>query len=211
MIDDEIEYHEDFELWFPKYDHKPKECIQFVKDRLHQMDNAIDLCQHKRVVIQAGGHAGLWPKKLSEYFDSVFTFEPDPHLFRCMQKNLNHHVNITMISSALGDEQKIVGYEPRSSAGSGQIVPEDRGSINVMQTNIDKLGLIFCDAIFLDVEGHELEVLKGAETTINMYLPVIQIERNDSLKDCELFLSQFGYKFISEEGKDNVYKSEEGY
>jgi len=41
---------------------------------------------------------------------------------------------------------------------------------------IDALGLIACDAIWLDVEGYELAALWGAEETIERFAPVVGVE-----------------------------------
>jgi hypothetical protein len=45
--------------------------------------------------------------------------------------------------------------------------------------------------IQLDVEGHELQALKGAEATISRSRPIIAIEDNN--KNCSAFLSEMGY------------------
>ena len=49
------------------------------------------------------------------------------------------------------------------------------------------------DWIKLDVEGAEVEVLKGAEQSIQRFHPVLFIEVHGTLHALEAFLPQFGY------------------
>ena len=42
----------------------------------------------KKVVVQAGGNCGMQVVKFAEFFDTVYTFEPDPVNFHCLVNNL---------------------------------------------------------------------------------------------------------------------------
>ncbi len=155
-----ITYRADFGLYWPDYDHAPEKCFAYVKKHLPDMDYAISLCRKRRVCVQAGGHAGLWPRKLAGRFDHVLTFESEPALFACLQHNTKDCANITAHNRALGDDCCMVNMRPHPSAGSWR-VSED-GTVPVVQITIDSLRLPICDALFLDIEGHEVPALKGA-------------------------------------------------
>jgi len=74
---------------------------------------------------------------------------------------------------------------------------------------IDDLGLDACDLIYLDVEGSELNALRGAAVTIDRYKPVIAIEENElceqfgvSRGEVGLWLQTFGYREIARSHND---------
>lgn len=202
-----VTWREDFQLWWPDYDKSPEECFRRVKGTLRDMDHAIGLCARRRVVVQAGGHAGLWPIRLAHLFSQVHTFECEPRLFDCLQRNLSHHGaarNVTARPEALGTHAGEVMMRGAPSAGSWRIDPA--GQFKVDQVAIDDLELRACDFICLDVEGYEAEVLLGAEITVRMFQPVIQVEE---LPRAQLairrVLKGFGYRQVARVHNDFVY------
>lgn len=40
-----------------------------------------DHVSNKKVVVQAGGNMGMYPRLLADMFETVYTFEPDPMNF----------------------------------------------------------------------------------------------------------------------------------
>lgn len=174
----------------------PKKIAEFVPSR--------------KVVIQAGGNNGLYAKQYSELFDTVYTFEPVPELFYCLNRNITTD-NVFKFQACLGDRHALVGL--------GRKVYNNAGSTNVYgegQTPtlmIDNLGLSQCDLIHLDIEGFELFALRGGEKTIAKCRPVIVLEESvHSLRygvspgDIERWLAGFGYSRIGTVQGDGVYK-----
>jgi FkbM family methyltransferase len=51
------------------------------------------------------------------------------------------------------------------------------------------------DAVKIDVEGLELEVLRGLSGVIEDKRPLIMFESNPRRRDCEAFLAGYGYRF----------------
>jgi hypothetical protein len=76
-------------------------------------------------------------------------------------------------------------------------VDKSRGTGLVDAVTVDKLvgrfALTQVDWIKLDVEGAEVEVLKGAEQSIRRFHPVLFIEVHRTLHSLEAVLPQFGY------------------
>ena len=78
------------------------------------------------------------------------------------------------------------------------------GSKGRTSKRLDDYNFLNVDYIKIDVEGHELKVIKGAIATIEKYNPVIVIEENGSqelynkgVKDDALnFLQSINYKVM---------------
>lgn len=129
-------------------------------------------CPERRVVVQAGGNCGLWPRALGERFRFVYTFEPDPANFRCLCANAPAE-NVFKFNAALGIDRRCVDLARNPKrVGSHHIA----GAGPIPTLRIDDLALEVCDLIYLDVEGYEQFVLAGATETINRCRPVIAIE-----------------------------------
>jgi FkbM family methyltransferase len=160
-------------LW-PKGD---RDTYPTVKAELAEIPEILALIQRRGVVVQAGGNAGLWPRDLAQHFGHVYTFEPDPLSFRCLVAN-NPFPNVTPINAALGMQPGLVAIDRwlgPANHGANRIAKAPQAP-RIPTLTIDALGLQECDLIQLDIEGYELNALKGASETIARCKPVIVVE-----------------------------------
>lgn len=168
-------------------------------------------------VVQAGGHQGLYPRCLSNIFQEVYTFEPHPNNFACLSANCNKD-NIHKFNSALGKQVGTILLEEVGTSGQHRIWDETinrpiypihvKQRIPVPVTTIDSLELKSCSLILLDVEGHELEVLMGAASTIDQYHPGIIVERSffDSVTaEVDQWLTSNNYQLVHRTEMDRYY------
>lgn len=93
----------------------------------------------------------------------------------------------------------------RASLSHGAAIEKGRGlksdvkqevairEVSVDIARFDSLDL-HPDAIKIDVEGCELDVLKGMQTILEMDRPVLIIESNNNEEECFDFVKQFGYE-----------------
>lgn len=220
-MNDRIHFRDDCQLWWPDYDHKPDKALPFVMKHLPDVDRTIELCAKKEVCVQAGAHVGLWPKRLAQKgFEMVVSFEPDVPLYQCALRNLHdEHMagTVRLYPQALGAFCGRATLERRSSAGSSRIVDlmeqralgattEAFNATVVEMVTIDSLRLPKCDAIILDVEGHEVQVLEGAGMTLARFSPVLHLEElEDSGPDIRDYVKMLGYRLSHRVGKDAVY------
>jgi FkbM family methyltransferase len=162
------------------------------------------------IALQAGGNCGVWALRLGNVFKQVITFEPDPLNFECLVANTRGLKHITRFQAALGDRPGFVGLsvDPQNV---GATFVSGAGLVPVMQ--IDALGLPGLDYLVLDIEGYELYALRGAETTLDKYRPVVQLEEKGlgarlfdqkSGEAAEFLCSRFGYKVIHRVHNDLV-------
>jgi len=146
--------------------------------------------ERRRLVIQAGGSYGVWPRLLSKYFQEVHTFEPDEISYVCLKKNVGNFNNITTYQVALGEKIRWVAIKHKSLT-SHHVIP---GNI-VKLMPIDSYLWSHCDAILLDIEGYEIHALCGAIETIRKYRPFILTEK--PFEDVETFMEEQNYaKYI---------------
>jgi FkbM family methyltransferase len=145
----------------------------------------------------------------------VFAFEPDSHNYDLLQKNvaLNNFKNVIPIQKALGERpaQSKLFKVNRFNNGMNRILPDNTAFSdfeNVEVSTLDKeaalLKLERIDLIKIDVEGYELNVLKGASNVLKQFHPLLVVEvvevnlnnhGHSSLDVIEL-LRTFGYQFI---------------
>lgn len=166
-----------------------------------------------KVMVQAGGNCGMQIIKFAEFFDYVYTFEPEPKNFYCLNRNLVYK-NVIKIQACLGDERGLVNLSPWGTEeigfeSGGYHVGEGKGYIPTLM--IDDLGLDKCDLLQIDVEGYQLKALRGAINTIKKFKPVIctelaWIERYGGTKeDVTLFLRELGYCAVQGYTNDTIY------
>jgi FkbM family methyltransferase len=190
-------------------------CLKWSFRDLQNLEVAVSHCALKRSCVQAGGNLGLFPKRLSEDFKRVFTFEPDPKLFTYCKHNAPEE-NIVHVCAALGKSYEPVALSGKRRDTSGRAAHEGlthvTGPGKIPQTTIDDLVIYDCDLIYLDIEGYELNALEGAVRTIDRSSPVIAVEvngtgehygvKNEMLRE---WLHMRGYRMVSRLNSDEVY------
>jgi FkbM family methyltransferase len=153
-------------------------------------------------VVQAGGASGMYPRLMADMFDMVYTFEPHPLNFFCLNLNCQKS-NIIKIQAGLGEyggNISLVNSSP--NMGMHQTV-EFQDSV-IPRLQIDAFEFKNLGLIYLDIERSEEGALKGAEHTIITHLPIIVCENgNDRIVE---YLSQFGYSKVDQNVNDSFYK-----
>ena len=174
-------------------------------DWQHNIETILQNVKDFNVVVQAGGCCGLYPLLYSKFFKKVHTFEPSPDNFYCLELNCKSQPNITYANVALHDTETFcyMSTGERGNVGVHHITKVDQG--NIRTRTIDSLNLEHCDLIHLDVEGHEIYILRGAEKTIKKFSPVIVLE--DNKRACAVSLNQLGYNYYKELKHDILYRN----
>lgn len=129
--------------------------------------------KHKRIAIDIGAHVGYWSRRLVQDFDYVYAYEAEPTHVECLRVNVTQP-NIQITQIALSDQPGTVQFST-SIANSGMSHVSNEG-VSVACEPLDRWKHRDVDLIKIDVEGHELAVLQGAEHTILRNRPTLFIE-----------------------------------
>ena len=157
----------------------------------------------RTVVVQAGGLQGMYPRLLSDIFERVYTFEPDPLSFHCLVNNCQKD-NIIKIQAAVGQSPGLVDVLRycEHNVGMNSIAQGNKYPV----FTIDSLGLDACDFIQLDVEGYEIAALRGAKQTIDRFKPVLCIEtRTDTEQAVSYHMTDLGYYEVDKYHHDSFW------
>ncbi len=157
-----------------------------------------------KTVFDVGGYVGIYALFFARAVGGtgkVVSFEPNPVNVRELRFNLklNNFENVCVIERALGKEKcslELVSdpVQPALSTLDASMKNKllRRGTVST-RVDVDALDALMSkdklpvpDFIKMDVEGYELEVLRGMEKTVDNFKPQLFIEIHGELSD-ELF------------------------
>ena len=162
------------------------EIISNIKKTVPHLDNIIDV----------GANSGQFTKVASNFYPNakINSFEPLPNLYPKIERLFSANKNITTHNLALGNEVGVIKFNKYNFGHVSSILQisadnihfpqsdNDLEKIDVQIKTLDSLSLLNKEnpgitLLKLDVQGYELEVLKGAEETLKN-IDYIVIEAN---------------------------------
>lgn len=158
--------------------------------------------RNRNTAVCAGGNLGLYPKLLSQIFSTVYTFEPDALNFHCLVNNCQSD-NIIKINAALGETHKMISLDRpcNDNLGMHRVNEIKPGIIPVLR--LDDFVFEGLDFLQLDVEGFEIQVLRGGIENIKKHKPVISCENGSD--QILTFLKPMGYDVVEISVSDTIY------
>lgn len=157
------------------------------------------------LVLDAGANIGAHTIFLAKTVGPqghVLTFEPQRQVFQnlCANVALNALGNVVTFHAGIGEQAgstlvPLPDYHIDGNFGSVSLEGEHGGE-TVQVMTIDQLGLPALHFMKVDVEGMELQVLKGASKTIAANKPILYVENDRKDKSAELlgYIFSLGYR-----------------
>ncbi len=166
----------------------PARLVYVLAERRYQRDepeirHAAALVPAGRVAVDVGAWLGPWTRVLSRRASAVHAFEPQPRLAAHLRKVVGP--NVTVHESAVGDapgEATLVvdegpGRDALAHLQQAQPSSTDPGrAVRVAVTRLDDVDLGDVGFVKIDVEGHELAVLRGAAQLLERCRPTVLVE-----------------------------------
>ena len=155
------------------------------------------------VIVDAGANIGNHTIFFAKFLDAkrVYAFEPQKYVFEILSKNIklnNLENKVKLYNIGLGEKRSkgslIVVDE--NNLGGSKLNLNSEGEIEVMPLD----DILFnkedkVDLIKIDVEGMELDVLKGAKKILSEYHPDLYIEASTESQFLSIsqYLSNYNY------------------
>lgn len=165
-----------------------------------------------KIALDIGANIGNHSISLAEKFKKVYAFEPNPITYEVLKINSTYaaeHKNVIPFNLGLSDTEGSLPFyiSPSNIGGSGIIDgnnPHINDSIFIDVKSLDtfnELKDVSVALIKIDVEGHELNALKGAKATISRDMPAILFEQHaaeiiDGSTPVIEYLDEIGYEFF---------------
>ena len=142
-------------------------------------------------------------------YNKVYIFEPDKHNLKRLKNKMSAYKDIQIIEKGCHSENDIYYFSEKGTSTS-MIIRDNRGGTKIEVAPIDSI-VIDYNATFIkmDIEGSELEALKGAKQTIIKSTPKLAISvyhKPEDLitipqyifsinKNYKFYLRHYGYVF----------------
>lgn len=160
------------------------------------------------VVFDVGANVGEYALEiLSAFNDNValYCFEPSKKAFESLGANLNGKKSVKMYNIGLGEKKEIISlYADAPGSGTGSIFKRRKESVGGNQIFKEDIQIVRLDDVCqeqhinhiyflkIDVEGNELNVLKGAQDLIDSSaIDFIQFEFNESSMNSKVYYRDF--------------------
>jgi FkbM family methyltransferase len=166
------------------------------------------LCDHNKSSIDIGVLWGGYTVEMAKYSKEVYCYEPNINMCRHLERVFIGEP-IIIKNVAVSDKEGIIDFRvPRYSPGNSTIETGNtlKGFKNILvkkvkMITIDGEGLKNVGFVKIDVEGHELNVLKGMLVLINSLRPNLLIEvedrhRHNAINDVRDFLKSINYNML---------------
>jgi FkbM family methyltransferase len=160
-----------------------------------------EICSRvKGVFIDVGANIGYFTVMVAKNAQQVISIEPDSDNFRYLRYNIemNHLKNVIAICAAAFDKEDFVELQGHGSLAK-VICPRGRSG-SVPTIKLDKVANLYhikhIDLIKIDVEGAEVEVLKGSKEVLTKIPKVkLLIEIHNRWKEVQTLLRNLGFSY----------------
>ena len=192
------------EQWREKgYPHMQDKCLkQFVK-----------WCEKNNkkfsLILDIGAWCGTWSMAMQKYADQIYCYEPNKIHFECLIKNLKTFQHIKLHNHAVGNRDGKIKLTSETATQNTRVLLEEGETVIL---KLDSIDIHNPDMLKIDVEGLEMEVLKGGYKLLeNIEFVMIELNNNSkkygsSNKLIQKHMKNLGFKELIKTWPDIVYR-----
>jgi FkbM family methyltransferase len=162
------------------------------------------------VVIDIGANAGYYTLLAARSVGlrgRVIACEPDPKIASFLRRHvaINKLTNVVVEEAAADDRNGVARFRRGRGTGTGRV--DTGGELEVQARTLDDIVRehhVVPTHIKIDVEGAELNVLRGGQSTLAHARPTIFLSTHGQQvhEACCLFLKEYGYQLTPIDGGD---------
>lgn len=201
-------------LWVPSTDAQIEQWRQ--EGQPHMQDKClfqfVKWCESQNksfgTVADVGSWCGTWAIAMQGFAKEMHCFEPNHVHYECLTRNIAKHKHIITYNQAIGSEDGFVKLSDETATQNTRVLLE-KGETKI--NKLDTLDIGKIDLLKIDVEGLEMEVLKGASEKLKD-TEYLMIELNNNSKKygssngiIEKHLESIGFKELIKTWPDIVY------
>jgi FkbM family methyltransferase len=160
-----------------------------------------------KTALDIGAWCGTWSAELAPYCKKIYAIEPDRTHVECLLKNLSSFDNIELLDYAVGDMETTVALTDDHFTQARRIYSAG----NISMKTVDSFQFEDVDLIKIDVEGFEMNVLRGAKNTLKS-CKFLMIELNNNSKkynssneEIEKYLQDLNFTTLIDKWPDKVF------
>lgn len=169
-----------------------------------------NFARRSRTAIDVGAYNGLFLLYLARIFRLVYAFEPVEELYQILSRLRLRNARVFNVAVSGTNKDLLLRipmdgsharYTEASLVDRAAADDAEIKTVSVSCRTLDSFNITDCDFMKIDVEGHELDVLKGGLKTIERSLPVLLVEieqrwqkENKPISETFGFLKHMGYR-----------------
>ena len=162
---------------------------EHLEDLNHLLIN-LDIDVSNSTAIDIGSNIGNHAIEFAKYFKKVICYEPNPRAYDLLATNTKHLKNVEVFNWGIGSKEEFLQLQENINnigGSSAKYQIDAKKIVNIEIKPLDNFLDSFKKVMLLkiDVEGMEIDVLRGAEKIINKFYPLICFEQHKTdFLDC---------------------------
>jgi FkbM family methyltransferase len=154
----------------------------------------------ERDFLDIGSHIGYYAAYLAPRVRCAYAFEPDSRNIPGLRENARLGKNIEVIEMAVSSRDGSADFFMTGGSSTSSLCNNGGSAVKVFVTTVDTFVAehpgIDVGLIKTDVEGHDLEALRGMQETVTKFQPLILTECELSAELADL-CSRWNYRLFS--------------